>query len=328
MTQSHFDLSAWRHETMGLKKPAVFWANLNQTFCDLHDAPHRNGTAELTCSELVEQLLASDFLEDGITPMTAGAENVLRWAGKKADELDHEYHGSAHIREVTLSSIGLIDWLEKSLGAKFSTDFKLNAVVTALVHDLAHPGQAESKNLTTEAMALQQAVPYLTGKLNVRRNIEPIIIATLATAQPFFALPAELQERYNDTKKIILARYSLHNINPIVIEHTALANLMGAADLIPSLASPERLVIGAMKFNIESNLPVTAESVLQTANGFLKAVESSNSPFMDYGIPVDFDGLRKGLEHPALRNMLEQRITHHQNARPKPPQAPDERPLG
>lgn len=307
---SPFNLQIWRNYMRGREKSQSFHEGLNETFCALHEIPHRSERTELTCSALIEHLITDQFWgSDDDFPAHSLA---LRQLAKRVDELHHDYHSFAHVREVMLSAIALIDRYERLTENKLPNEFKFNAILTALIHDIGHPGQKLAKNVETEAEALADALPKYCKYLPRQMTIEPTILGCLTTAQEFFCAPDELDKRYACHRNTVNRSGFFTRIHPRAREHITFTQIIGMSDILPSLASAERLAIGAMKFNIESNLPVTAESILQTAAGFLKAVEKSKHPFKRFGIPIDFNGLRKGLQEPALKEMLGGRIAAHQ----------------
>lgn len=301
-----FNLSEWRAYMRGQRRSDSFLATLNTTFCALHDQPHQSRESELTCAALVEQLIENQFWGMGADHSVQCI--ALRQLAAKADELHHNYHSFAHVREVMLSGIALIDRYEDQTSSRLPDDFRFNVLITTLIHDIGHPGQKLAKNVETEAQTLGKALPEYCRYLSNKNNIEPIILGVLVTGQPFFASIEELNDRYKTHNNIINQSGLFSRINPMAHEHVLFTRIIGMADILPSLVSSERLMIGALKFVIEDGRQPGLDNTTQAALGFLGAVEKSPSPFENFGSAIPFEELRTGVRSAGLRRDITVKI--------------------
>ncbi len=310
----HFDLSEWRI-TMRRQRLIPGWLNrLDQTLCGIHEKAHKANKPELTCVELIDQLLGDTFLApaEKDQPLNITEVRALKSAAKSADQLNHAYHRGPHIREVILCTIALIEWIESAHNKNFPLDFKYNAVATALIHDMAHPGQYLAKNIKTESEALAEALGNHYQHLSAKR-LNAITIGTLATAQDFFPDMAELQKRFLDNQSIITRHLKAKQLNPQIADHMELAAIISLADILPSLVSPKRLLLGSMKFIQELDSPkLTTPNVFKVAAGFTGAVQKAhqnrNSPFERFGIPFHFGKLHAGMACTEMHQLISGKI--------------------
>jgi hypothetical protein len=278
-----FDLQQWRQDLRACENSEEWLCQLATSLDRLHAKSVDNQSVrEMTCAELIEIAISQKVCGDLHFTQT----NALRELAGAADKLDQKtgnvYHRSSHIRETILSVIALMDRYE-SLGNQLSNDTKFNAICTMALHDNGHysqkgPNRGAGVEINTTATALTNG--HLTS-LSIHYHLAPIVVGSLATAFPFFATADSLDER----AKKLLAQPAINKMYPTLQirseDHILLAQIAGAADLLPSLCDETRLILGAARVTKEENLNkvIHGDDVLETAQIFLGAVKPSGHPY-------------------------------------------------
>ena len=296
-------LPEWRGKMLGYKNSAEWLQGLNKALSQ------RDST--ITCQALIGDLNEIGYFDDCID---AHKRNALYLMAAEADTMTrHAYHNRHHVLDVMLTTIALVDWIEKYKNKKFSSDFKFNALCAATSHDNFHPGMAAAKSVKTESEAISEGLDSYYKELPLA-NLIPILLGVMATAYPYFPNPNELHKRMLENSILLSAKEI--DASEITVElvnaSRQLYQIIGMADVLPSLCSAQRLAIGSAKVTQEFKpVIITSQSVLMNANMFLKIIGDKRFVLAANGILVNWEKLGQELRSQPYKMMVDAYLRRH-----------------
>lgn len=260
---------------------------------------------QASCQSVLEELLG------GFAPgLTDAQKHTLRLAAQRADALPpNAYHNARHVAEVLYCACRVLKQNKSRISHAETPLFQFNLMLAALIHDDSHPGEipAGMPSGKVEFESLRAAYPYVLEDLDFAETAYPVCLAVMGTAYPFFAGKAQTYERLLGHMRANsnhpfqdIAEMQNYPPNPT---HPMLSEILGIADLLPSLCSLKSLLKGSSRLLIEEGFWPEEEpaKTCQRSERFLNIVEGSSSVFSEWGISIPFESYRKGLGNKAAR---------------------------
>jgi hypothetical protein len=290
----------WRNSLRGSKNSIAWQAALLATLNGLHETPKADGRSELSCTELMHTIIDAGYFQT--CELSSEEQHALFELANAANKLNYKgncYHTAAHVREVMLSSIALMDRQEETNRLEFNHLARFLGLLTATGHDNGHYHNRNKPMPITNPYPRESSTVFYALKQHLAKltpyQQAAFAVAVFATGMPALPSTEDLNNRigfYRTELKAICPNGNFH-----AAEHMWLAQLTGMADLLPSLLSPQRLEWGAKKIAAEITANATPNFATCLAITFTQQIQQLPATAGKLGLVINLEELKNSMPH-------------------------------